>query len=242
MSILETPEQRQIDELDKEYTKKLLELMQLTDFETICLKNGIKPLKVNKKEKNVAGKYSQYLEGKISISSILEYAKQQRMDVFDINKEYEKRKDEVRQQFEDGYYPQEENEFESFLKAVSARFSPIKCSTDEELKLQLAQFIKMEYPSKTIEINKDTTEGRISMLIDSEYGLLPVIADSREKLRSIIGEIEDYTKVCTESAVIAFDVGNLQSAEIEEYAKEVAVIGAYFAVINQYVLNKKGNI
>jgi len=238
--MLETPEQKKIKEVEEEDIEKALSKMSIEDMETLCAREGIKSLKAPKKDSRLAARYSEYLKGKIGIKAIFDYAHEQKIDMIDIEDDYEKRTAAIRENFEEDYYPESiDRDFEDFLRTISMKFSPVKCNNDEGLQLQLAQFIKIYFPSKAVTINSETIEGTISILIDSEYGLLPLVTNGREELRRMVGTIEDYTKVCTESAVIAFYTGELPSIEIEEYAREVVGLGAYFTVINQYVMRKK---
>ncbi|EFD92758.1 MAG: hypothetical protein BJBARM5_0531 [Candidatus Parvarchaeum acidophilus ARMAN-5] len=243
MKMLETPEQRKIKEVEEEEIEKALSKMSIEDIETLCAREDIKPIKAPKKDSRLANRYVEYLKGKISIKAIFDYAHEQKIDIIDIEDDYEKRTAAIRENFEEDYSPESiDRDFEDFLRTISMKFSPVKCNNDEGLQLQLAQFIKTYFPSKSVTINSETTEGTISILIDSEYGLLPLIASDREELRKMVGTIEDYTKVCTESSVVAFDTGKLPSIEIEEYAREVVGLGAYFTVINQYVMRKKTGV
>ena len=240
MKMLENPEQRKIDQLTEEEVSKSVMRLHLGDIETLCIRNGIKTLKLKRTDKTATEKYAEYLKNKLSISEVFEYAKEQKIDLEDISAEYQRKIDNIRENFEEDYYPATGNsEFEKFLRTISMKFSPVQCMEDSDLQMQMAQFIKLEFPEKYIEVNFESSKGRISLLVDHEYGLLPVIASSREKLRNTIGEIEDYLKVCRDASIIALDNSSIPSLEIEEYVKEVVNMGAYFTVINQYVMQKK---
>ncbi|MCL4391269.1 MAG: hypothetical protein M1284_01335 [Candidatus Parvarchaeota archaeon] len=240
MNLLETPKEKEITDITEETKQSILKKLQPNDFETLCLRFGIKKLNINAKDRKHLDRYINYLKGKIALEDLVKYAEEQKIDVSELLSDYQKRINYSRQKFDEDYYPNTGNSaFEEVLNDISMKFLPEKCRDDEELQLQLAQFLKIKYPSKVLKLNEETSAGIISIIFDSTYGLKPAIADSRDKLRSVVGEIKDYLKICTDAAAIIMDDGLLTSEEIEEYAREITDFGGYFVVINQYVRQKK---
>jgi len=240
MSFLDSTEEKQTKNTERETKERILKKMQFSDFETLCLRLGVKNLHIKQKDKRYVDKYTNYLVDKLELNDLIEYAKEQKIDITEELSDYHKKIEIIKENFEEDYYPNTGNsEFEGILSKILMKFSPEMPKNDEELQVQLVQFLKDEYKSKEVQVNIETNEGRISIIFDNEYGLRPVVADTREKLRLLVGEIKDYLKVCRDAAVIAISVDYFSSEEIDEYAKEITEIGGYFVLIGQYIKQKK---
>ncbi len=233
----------EITEENKKIKEEILNKFAINDLETLCYKKGIKKLNGNDKNKRFRERYIRYLNDKINLVDLIDFTKEEGIDISDVLIKNEKNVDTIKEKYEPDYYPNIGNrEFEEFLTEVSINFKPEKCDNDEELKLQLIQFLKLKYPSKNLEIDKDSVAGKIDIVFDSNYGLKPVIADDREKLRELIGEMEDYLKICRDAAVIMLNSNEFSSFDLDNYAKEVTEAGAYFMIIGEDVKQKKINV
>jgi hypothetical protein len=100
-------------------------------------------------------------------------------------------------------------------------------SSEQELERCIFAYLKGKRPDMKIEFQKKLeTGGKIDILINDTIGVELKIADCRNNLRNLIGQIEEYSEVFHKLLVIILDVGYLDEGTIDRYVDNFEKKGA----------------
>ena len=260
-----TKQQRKLDKkLDKELAEleddakeAILGKFTISDMESTCHEYGIdKPYHRGGRAISL-WTYTNYLKNKIELTQLEKIAIRRKVNISMIISEYKLKVNEITKKYYNSIPSSGEdskndtigrkllnikdyNEFKETLQDIRLNFKPEEVRDEEELEKLLVQFLKIRYPDKDIERQVSTLKGRIDVVIGGKYGIEIKIAESKEKLRNLVGQIEDYCEVPNyqQIAAVVLDIGKLSSEDINEYAKKIEKLGASFLTITGYLKRK----
>jgi len=131
-----------------------------------------------------------------------------------------------------------QSEFEAILESIENDFEPEDVRDENDFEKQLTQFLKIKYPDR-VKRQVDTPKGKIDILIDDRYVIELKIADSKIKLRDLVGQVTSYKKVYCDIAIALLDVGKLSRSEIKEYVDDYEQIGVKTIVLEGLLKKRK---
>ena len=129
-------------------------------------------------------------------------------------------------------------EFDLILESIKKEFEPEDVRDENDFEKQLTQFFKIKYPNRARR-QIDTRKGKIDIVIDNRYAIELKIADSKGKLRDLVGQVYSYKKIYNDVAVVLLDVGRMSHSEIKEYINDYAGLGVKTVVLKG-ILKTKG--
>ena len=98
------------------------------------------------------------------------------------------------------------SELNDILDTIEEKFKPEIILDEKELQGQLAVFLKAMYPDKKIDREYKTRSGdKLDMLIDDNYVLELKVPSSKESLRALLAQIDEYMEEFSLLAVIIAD-------------------------------------
>ena len=98
------------------------------------------------------------------------------------------------------------SELNDILDTIEEKFKPEIILDEKELQGQLAVFLKAMYPDKKIDREHKTRSGdKLDMLIDDNYVLELKVPSSKESLRALLAQIDEYMEEFSLLAVIMAD-------------------------------------
>jgi len=98
------------------------------------------------------------------------------------------------------------SELNDILDTIEEKFKPEIILDEKELQGQLAVFLKAMYPDKKIDREHKTRSGdKLDMLIDDNYVLELKVPSSKESLRALLAQIDEYMEEFSLLAVIIAD-------------------------------------
>lgn len=101
-----------------------------------------------------------------------------------------------------------EDELEELIKAIRDDFKPEIVRNEEDFEKQLYQFLSGKFSGKKIERQVVVGENtRIDIVIDDKYGVELKIADSAQKLHTLVGQSIIYKKNLKEVIAVILDPG-----------------------------------
>ncbi|MEM2618828.1 MAG: hypothetical protein QW356_05030 [Candidatus Hadarchaeales archaeon] len=173
--------------------------------------------------------YIKWIMERLTLNQITSFCKRHGIEIGDIvggvpkPKTAEKMHVKV-QKFEVGKPTETEKaqatEFDSILDCIEKEFEPENVRDEEELRIQLLQFLKARFPDKKPEKGVPTRRGKVDILIAGRYAIELKIADNKGKLRNLVGQLRDYKKEYNEVGVVLLDVNRVSSSDIDEYKRE----------------------
>lgn len=249
-NLIKTPKERELSVLEDAKKEAILNKFSVTDMEAICHEYGINKPPHQRGEVIPLKKYVRYLKDRINIAQLQKISTRRKIDVSSIIEDYRLESNEINQKYSINGHTEEiessdiddDTEFEEILKDIDENFRPEEVRDEEELEKILVEFLKIRYPNKRIERQIDSPKGRIDVVIDGKYGLEIKIAESREKLRNLIGQVEDYLKIYKEVVAVVLDPHKVDLKEIEEYGNHITDLGAYFLTVRGELKRKKKTI
>lgn len=122
------------------------------------------------------------------------------------------------------------SDLDSILDSIKG-FEPEPVRDEEDFEKQLFQFLKLKYPNQ-VERQVETREGKIDIVINGIYALELKIADSRGKLRDLIGQLYSYKKVYDNVSVVLLDIGKMSYHEIKKYADDYRGLGVKTVILS----------
>jgi len=109
------------------------------------------------------------------------------------------------------------SELNDILDTIEEKFKPEIILDEKELQGQLAVFLKAMYPDKKIDREHKTRSGdKLDMLIDDNYVLELKVPSSKESLRALLAQIDEYMEEFSLLAVIIADKSELMTDEEDE--------------------------
>jgi len=123
------------------------------------------------------------------------------------------------------------SEFDLLLKHIKENFRPSDVRHDVDLEKQLIQFLKVRYPTK-IRRQVDIPNGKMDIVIDYRYALKLINAESKRKLKGLLGQVHTYKKAYKESAVILVNSGKMERPELLEIAGDYEKLGVRTLIFN----------
>ena len=98
------------------------------------------------------------------------------------------------------------SELNDILDTIEEKFKPEIILDEKELQGQLAVFLKAMYPDKKVDREHKTKSGdKLDMLIDDNYVLELKVPSSKESLRALLAQIDEYMEEFSLLAVIIAD-------------------------------------
>ena len=133
------------------------------------------------------------------------------------------------------------SEFDRLLKHIKENFKPSEVRHDVDLEKQLIQFLKVKYPTK-IRRQVDIPNGKMDVVIDYRYALKLINAESKRKLKGLLGQVHTYKKAYKESAVILVNNGKMERPELLEIAGDYEKLGVRTLIFNvSFSWNQRDN-
>tara|TARA_Y100000590_G_scaffold292059_2_gene328806 strand:+ start:484 stop:1332 length:849 start_codon:yes stop_codon:yes gene_type:complete len=126
-----------------------------------------------------------------------------------------------------------QRDFENIINAIKVGFQPEKIRDEEGLEAQLTIFIKAKFPELKVERQVISKTGeRLDIVIDDNYVFELKVPKSRDTLRNLSAQIEEYSEsypnLCTVIADISEEVnmteddGTILEARLTENIREYA--------------------
>lgn len=205
----------------------------------------------------------------LPLETIISYAKRYGIDYrseLEELKEFERELfgEEEKAQEKEGYLPREklveeisesskkvavdvvskqENEQEELIKAIRDDFKPEMVRNEEDFEKQLYQFLLGKFSSRKIE--RQVVVGgntRIDIVIDNKYGIELKIADSAQKLHTLIGQAIIYKKELKEVIAVILDCG--ANINVDNFIKTLEELKVHVIRLHGNVrrIGKKGEV
>ena len=133
------------------------------------------------------------------------------------------------------------SEFDLLLKHIQENFRPANLRHDVDLEKQLIQFLKVKYPTQTRR-QVDIPNGKMDVVIDYRFALKLINAESKRKLKGMVGQVHSYKKAYKDSAVILVNTGKMERPELLEIAADYEKLGVRSVIFNvSYSWNQREN-
>lgn len=214
--------------------RQILERFEMSELKKICRDYGIgepSPYTtdiISGKKSKITLTRNDYIKriiNKLTLDQIKNFSEKNRIKIYDILKEEKKLS---KANLIDRKEPEKkvttieikrQSELDSILDAIANEFEPEDVRDENDFEKQLTQFLKYKYPER-IQRQVPTRKGKIDIVIDNKYAIELKIADSKGKLRDLVGQALSYKKVYDDVAVILLDVGKMMHSEIREYTDD----------------------
>lgn len=246
-----------------ETKNRILNKFEMSHLKSICKDYGVgepssyeedpitgKKTKITLKREDFIG----HVRENLSLEQLRVFAEKHRIDIFDIVRTYEENLRKLKEEAEQKpsslaptkeikteapveQKPSKETKFDNILHVIMSEFEPEDCRDENELEKQLYQYLKSKIPNK-IERQVRTAKGTIDLVIDNRFALELKIADNKNKLRDLIGQLWMYKEAFKDIGVVILDVGKLSKGEIKEFSRNYEELGARPVIITG-VLSKK---
>ena len=131
-----------------------------------------------------------------------------------------------------------QGEFDTILEYIEEQFEPEDVRDENDFEKQLTIFLKSKYPDR-IKRQVETSKGKIDIVIDNKYAIELKIADSKGKLRDLVGQALWYKKEFDNVAIILLDVSKLPRSQIKEYIDEYEKQGVKTKVLDGILKKRK---
>jgi len=237
--------------------RQILDRFEMSELKRICKDYGIGEPNPYEYDLITGEKYKititredfiDLIINELTLDQIKNFSDKHRINIWDILKEEGKISEPVSQKTYEPEKKEEkvitievkrQSEFDSILESIEKEFEPEDVRDENDFEKQLTQFLKIKYPER-IKRQVETPKGKIDIVIDNRYAIELKIADSRGKLRDLVGQVHSYKKVYSEIAVILLDVGKMSSPEIKEYIDDYENLGVKTITLGGVLRRKKG--
>ena len=135
-----------------------------------------------------------------------------------------------------------DDEFSTILNEICENFRPEPLRDEKELENQLSQWLKAKYGNNVIQRQVPTQHGKIDIVLHGKYALELKIADNKNVLRDLWGQLRDYKKAYPNLAAVLLDghVRSIDRSGIEYYQKEYKNDGINSIIIDGALRKKLG--
>jgi len=145
----------------------------------------------------------------------------------------------------------EQSDFESIIKTVRDEFEPEKIRNEEHLEAQLTIFLKAKFPDR--KVNRQVTiknRNQLDIVIDDKYVFELKVPKSRNVLRDLSAQIEEYVEQYPNLCVVIADTSGVKEEDdgepveanltqnIKEYADKYKVKHNVTTIIYDIVTRK----
>ncbi len=118
------------------------------------------------------------------------------------------------------------------IKELLKDYEPPPIRDEKEFERSFYSHLKAKDSNMKIQFQQKLTNGgRIDILIDNQIGIELKIAESKNHLRSLIGQVEEYLEVLDKLLIVILDVGYLDRDTIVYYIKKFEKKGAVAFVV-----------
>lgn len=111
-------------------------------------------------------------------------------------------------------------EFSDILNVIQTQFKPEPVRDEKELENQLSQWLKAKYAHDSVQRQVQTSEGKVDIVLFGKYALELKIANTRNVLRDLIGQLRAYRRVYPNLAAVILDVREIEHSVIERHRAE----------------------
>lgn len=120
------------------------------------------------------------------------------------------------------------------IKAKIEEFEPLSIENEKDLEKQLYQWLRGDFD---VDDQYSTQKGSIDLVVDGKIGIEIKIAETRNILRTLSGQIEDYKNYFKDIIVVLYDMGKLP--DIKDYTDKYKEKGARVVVLKGPLKKKK---
>jgi hypothetical protein len=238
--------------------KRILDRFEMNDLKSICRDYGIgepspywvDPLTGEKSRITIRrDHYIDLVINKLSLEQIKNFCDKRRIKIWDILEEVPKPTPSITEIAKEPTTTESEivkqatqmdikSDLDFILESIKG-FEPEPVRDEEDFEKQLFQFLKLKYPNQ-VERQVETREGKIDIVINGLYALELKIADSRGKLRDLIGQLYSYKKVYDNVSVVLLDIGKMSYHEIKNYVDDYRRLGVKTVILRGKFVPPKG--
>jgi len=232
--------------------RRILDRLEIKDLQSICKDYGIgepspdeEDFSTGEKGKRTVTRehYIDWIMERLNLDQMKNFCDKRRIRIWDIVGEKVTKPTIVEKQGVEKL-PQvtqmevKKGEFDLILESIKKEFEPEDVRDENDFEKQLIQFFKIKYP-KRAKRQVDTRQGKIDIVIDNRYAIELKIADSKGKLRDLVGQVFSYKKIFNDVAVVLLDVGRMSHSEIREKIDDYTGQGVKTVVLKG-ILKTKG--
>jgi hypothetical protein len=108
---------------------------------------------------------------------------------------------------------------------------------EKEFEKGVYSFLTAKFPNFSIERQYPSNRGKVDLVIEKKYAIELKIAESRNQVRSFIGQLKDYHKDFNNIAIVVLDIGKVET--LNEYIQDWKQEGIKVLIMHGSVSRKK---
>lgn len=230
----------------KEIKIELLMRFKFDQLKRICVARGISmsnmvyqdPL-VGFKEVPIRSKdrLAKKLANNLSLSEIKEYARRYKIPFKDLDRELEEAQKNIYQHdtaeeeiIEEIEYIEHSSTESNDIRDILEDFRPEIVRNEEDLEKQLYQYLSAKLGRERVRRQVPTQVGKVDLVVDDAVAIEVKIAESRDNLRMLLGQVTDYLEIFDN--VLAFILDKGANVDLTYYEQKIKQLGAEVIVIS----------